>query len=463
MKAVRQESPGGKPVIESIPVPRPGKGQVLVRMHASPVNPSDLALLKGGYMERNYPFTPGLEGSGEVVESGGGILARLRVGKRVACSPEPKGDGTWAEYMVTSATRTSPLPKGTSPEQGSMMLVNPMTALVLMKIARQGHYAAVVNNAAASAMGKMLIRLARQNNMPLINIVRKEDQVRTLTEMGAGVVLNSADPAFVETLKQHCSRPGPILFLDAVGGDHAARLLEAATKGSRMICYARLSGDPLLIEPVALMQEGVTIEGFQLGNWLNTQSILSKLKLLGQVKKALPEVLSSPVHRTVPMEEVEQAIVGYRENMSAGKVILTMTVPLHTFPGVPLEYAEVLKSRGISHAMHLLDATDSGEDLEQLASETGIPVNRIEELRALCNLSEIPSVGPDMARLFYHAGFRSVKAVATVEETTMKEKLYAAGQAYPETAGLLKDEEMKRFRQQARAMNEHQKDKEQHL
>lgn len=327
MKTVRQESPGGKLIIGMVPVPQPGKGQVLVRMHAAPVNPSDLALLKGGYMERDYPFTPGLEGSGEVVGSGGGMVALMRVGKRVACTPDPKGDGTWAEYMVTAATRTAPIPKGISPEQGSMMLVNPMTAMALMKIAREGHHAAMVNNAAASALGKMLIRLARRHRMPLINIVRKEEQVRSLQEMGAGVVLNSGAPAFTEELRRHCTELRATLFLDAIGGEHTARLLEAAPYGSRVICYARLSGEPLRIDPGALIQEGKSLEGFQLGQWLETQSLFAKLRLLGQVKKALPDVLNSPIHHTMAMEQVEQAIAGYRQNMSAGKVILLLSDP----------------------------------------------------------------------------------------------------------------------------------------
>ncbi|MGW8314437.1 MAG: alcohol dehydrogenase catalytic domain-containing protein [Bacteroidales bacterium] len=327
MSAVRQESPGGKLILGSVPVPQPGKGQVLVKMHAAPVNPSDLALLKGGYMERNYPFTPGLEGSGEVVGTGGGMVARLRVGKRVACTPDPKGDGTWAEYMVTAATRTAPLPKGISPEQGSMMLVNPLTAMALMKIAREGHHAALVNNAAASALGKMLIRLARRHRIPLINIVRKEEQVTSLKEMGAGVVINSTGPGFAEELTRHCTELRATLFLDAVGGEHTARLLEAAPHGSRVICYARLSGEPLHIDPGVLIQEEKTLEGFLLGHWLDTQSLFAKLRLLGQVRKALPEMLSSPIHHTVAMEQVEQAIADYRENMSAGKVILLLSDP----------------------------------------------------------------------------------------------------------------------------------------
>ena len=111
MKAARQKVAGGPLSLEEVDVPRPGRGEVLIKMDSSPINPSDLALIAGGYLERNYPFTPGLEGSGRVVRSGGGILAGLRMGKRVACSPHAGGDGTWAEYMLTSAMSLLPFPK----------------------------------------------------------------------------------------------------------------------------------------------------------------------------------------------------------------------------------------------------------------------------------------------------------------------------------------------------------------
>ena len=89
MISVKIDRPGGRPVIESVPVPEPGPGEVLVKMAASPINPSDLAAIKAGYLVRSWPFTPGVEGSGTVVKAGRGVVPALRAGKRVACSPNP--------------------------------------------------------------------------------------------------------------------------------------------------------------------------------------------------------------------------------------------------------------------------------------------------------------------------------------------------------------------------------------
>jgi NADPH:quinone reductase-like Zn-dependent oxidoreductase len=322
MKAVRQKEAGGPLSLEEVDVPRPGRGEVLIKIDSSPVNPSDLALIAGGYLERNYPFTPGLEGSGTVVQSGGGILPGLRMGKRVACSPHSGGDGTWAEYLLTSVMSCAPLPQNISLEQGSMMLINPMTAMAFIHLARKGKHRAMVNNASASSLGKMLIRMCHREGIPLINIVRKEEQVETLLGLGATHILNSRSSTFESGLKQLAEQLGATLFLDAVTGTQSSILLRAAPAGSTLLIYARLSGEDMAIDPVDLIRDNKELLGFQLGNWLQKQSLPFKLRFLSRVKKHLAMELSSQIRHTLPLEQVEEALADYRKNMSEGKIIL---------------------------------------------------------------------------------------------------------------------------------------------
>ncbi|MEA3462995.1 MAG: zinc-binding dehydrogenase [Bacteroidota bacterium] len=322
MSALRQHEPGGALKIEQTKVPQPGPGEVLVKMDASPVNPSDLALLAGGYLKRSYPFTPGLEGSGTVVAAGSGLFPRLRLGKRVACSPRHGGDGTWAEFMRTSAMNVAPLPSGISSEQGSMMLVNPMTAMAFLQLAREGKHRAIINNAAASSLGKMLVRLTKRRGIPLINIVRKEEQLNTLKKLGAIHVLNSSSESFTEELKALAEELGATLILDAVTGSQTSILLDAAPRGSTLMAYARLSGDPIRTDPVNLIREQKNITGFQLGNWLNTKGLFFKIRFISKVKRALDDELSSHINRSYPLEQAEEAIAYYRDHMSDGKIIL---------------------------------------------------------------------------------------------------------------------------------------------
>src|SRR5512140_2529687 len=135
-------------------MPRPQVGQVLIRMAAAQINPSDLGALSGmSYSgKRQFPFTPGLEGSGTVIDAGAGFMPRLLNGRRVACSAMLAGDGTWAEYMVTSAQSCVPLNRNVSLEQGAMLLVNPLSAFAILEIAQLGKHRAMVSTAAASAL-----------------------------------------------------------------------------------------------------------------------------------------------------------------------------------------------------------------------------------------------------------------------------------------------------------------------
>jgi NADPH:quinone reductase-like Zn-dependent oxidoreductase len=327
MKSARVAEAGGKLYLETLPVPEPGPGQVLVKMEAAPVNPSDLASISRGYLVESWPMTPGLEGAGTVVKAGSGILPRLRLGKKVACSPPPGGQGTWAEYICVPAQRAFPLPAGLGTEKGSMMLVNPMTAVVLVNLARKEGHRAMVNTAAASALGKMLIRLSTAMGMPLINVVRSEAQAETLRKLGAGEVLNSQEEDFDKALALACANVKATLALDAISGEMSGRLLHALPEGGVLLNYARLSGDPMTIDPSDLIRTGKSVRGFQLGYWLKDRSLPSKLSVLRQVKKHMEDALSSPIARKVSLEDLQEGIRAYTQDMSAGKTLIIFDGP----------------------------------------------------------------------------------------------------------------------------------------
>jgi NADPH:quinone reductase len=325
MLAARQHEKNGILHVDTIDVPTPGPGEVLVRMEAAPINPSDLSMLQGTYNTKpNYPFVPGLEGCGVVVAVGSGLLPRLRLNQRVACSPMPGGHGTWAQYIVTKATRCIPLKKHVSQEQGATLLVNPMTALALMDVAKQGKHQAVVNNAAGSALGKMLIRLAIRFEIPLINVVRRNEQVQELQQFGGRYVLNSSLPNFDQTLKDLAHELNATLFLDAVGGAATSSFIQASPKGSAILLYANLSEEPFQVEPRRILQENKTITGFSLGNYTAQKSIFQLLSLTRQVQKYVGNELKTQVAANYSLAEINQALEQYKSHMSQGKVLIRM-------------------------------------------------------------------------------------------------------------------------------------------
>jgi len=328
MKAIIQNEEGGRLSVSEIPVPKPGKGEVLIKMIASPINPSDLAFLRGGYgPEKKFPVVPGFEGSGVVVASGGGFLPKLRMGKTVACASKPKKNGCWAEYMVTSAASCVPLPAGVSPEQGSMMFVNPMTALAFFDIHQlfskeMGKKVGIINTAAASALGQMIIKLANRKNIQLISVVRREEQIEMLKKAGAEYVLNSEAPGFEDSLKTLTTQLDVKLVFDAVGGKLSGKLFNAMPPGSRMFIYGKLSDDDSAFNPSGFISEEKQVHGFLLNHWLKNSGLLKKLKTINTVKKLLANDLGSPIHRQFSPEEISEAIETYKSNMSKGKILI---------------------------------------------------------------------------------------------------------------------------------------------
>ncbi|MBV8051143.1 MAG: zinc-binding dehydrogenase, partial [Acidobacteriaceae bacterium] len=284
MRAVQITAYDGKSEslsVVDLPVPRPGPGEVLVKVFASPVNPSDLMFLRGLYgFKKPLPAVPGFEGSGTVVDSGPGILGGFLKGKRVACAAadERITGGMWAEYLVTSAKLCIPLRKEVTLEQGAVMLVNPMTAWGLIEEARLGGHKAVVQTAAASALGRMIVRLGQRFSLPVINIVRRPEQVELLRKLGAEHVVNSEEGNFEARLRDLCHRLSATIGFDAVGGELSLRVLRAQPNGARLLVYGALSLTPCQVDPASLIFDSKRIEGFWLTSWLKKKSLMGQLR-----------------------------------------------------------------------------------------------------------------------------------------------------------------------------------------
>ena len=326
MTAVVLESYSGVEAlqVEKRPVPRPGKNEVLVKMEASPINPSDLMFIQGLYgFTKPAPTVPGFEGSGTVVAAGSGLAARYLMGKRVACASPMTGDGTWAEYMVTTTNSALPLKDTVTLEQGAMSIVNPLTAVALIMIAKQGGHKTIVSSAAASALGQMLIRLARSEGINVINIVRREEQVALLKKLGATIVLNSSDPEFEKHLKETCRQHKARLAFDAVAGPLAAQILNAMPKKGRLTIYGGLSLQESSINPISFIFEGKSIDGFWLTPWLAQNSFLKNLRIWRRAQNLMDGDLRTEIRARYSLENAQKAVADYQASMTGGKVLIT--------------------------------------------------------------------------------------------------------------------------------------------
>jgi NADPH:quinone reductase-like Zn-dependent oxidoreductase len=328
MRAVQLSAYDGRPESISVvemPVPRPGPGEVLVRVHASPLNPSDDLFIRGLYgFRKPLPTVPGFEGSGTVVEAGRGALARFLNGKRVACTAAAANidGGMWAQYAAVPAPFCVPLRKIVALDQGATMLINPLTAWALIDEARRGGHSAVVQTAAASSLGQMVIRLGRRFSISVINVVRRPEQITTLQNLGAEHVLSSNDPGFADNLRKLCHELGAGIGFDAVAGEMSATILRAQPRGSRLLVYGILSMTPSQIDPASLIFEDKRVEGFYLVEWLKHKNPLAQLLLARRIQTFLANDLKTDIQARLPLEDVARGLKQYASRMTGGKILL---------------------------------------------------------------------------------------------------------------------------------------------
>jgi len=322
MQAVRIDD-SGRLVKRVVALPRLRPGEVLVKISAAPVNPSDLARIaqvKGTGGQAAY--SPGIEGSGRVVACAGSLIGRLWMGRRVACSALHPTSGTWAGYLATPALHCVPLPEKVSDEQGAMMLVNPLTAVAFISLARQGKHRAIVNTAAASALGAMLNKLASREKLPLIHVVRNRGQMELLISRGYRYVLCSSDEGFDIALHDLCKQLNSKLILDAVGGNLTRRLMAAAPPRSDIVVYGNLSGEFPETDHRSLVTEGKKLSGFFLASWLQDGGMIRMVHCILQARKLLQNEISIPVQARFDLARADEAISTYLAGMGNGKVLL---------------------------------------------------------------------------------------------------------------------------------------------
>jgi NADPH2:quinone reductase len=332
MKAVRFNAPGDPDRVlyaDDVDVPEPGRGEVLVRMLAAPVNPSDLMYVRGHYtVPARCPTTPGFEGVGIVEASGGGLRGWLFRGKRVVVLN--RAGGNWAEKAIVPANQVIPVSSRLSMEQCATFFVNPATAWVMTQdVLRIPKGAWLVQSAAGSELGRMIIRLGKTQEFRTLNLVRRSEVAEDLKRMGADQTIVFRDGDDESTLqKQIQSVIGPdgVRFaVDAVGGHTGSAMVRSLGPGGRMLAYGTLSGQPLSFSPRSLMTVGSRLEGFWLGRFMEQASLPYKLKLVKRLTRLIQSgVLSSEISGSFALSQIHDAVRAAEDSRARGKTLLRM-------------------------------------------------------------------------------------------------------------------------------------------
>ncbi len=233
--------------LREVQFPEPGENEVLVKVEASPINPSDLGLLLGPADLTQAKFSgttalpevtapvpeallrqiaaragqslpAGNEGAGQVIAAGASEAAQNLMGKTVAIL----GGAMYAEYRVLKANQCLVMNEGVSASQGASCFVNPLTALGMVATMKEEGHSALLHTAAASNLGQMLVKICLKDQIPLVNVVRKADSVELLKSLGAEHVLNSSTDNFMESLIEALTQTNATIGFDATGGGKLA-------------------------------------------------------------------------------------------------------------------------------------------------------------------------------------------------------------------------------------------------
>jgi len=304
--------------LEDISVPELGEGEVLLKMLAAAIHPSDMGLINGSYGNlRDLPAVGGREGVGKVVAVGPKTEEKL-MGK--ICSL-PEDSGTWLEYSVANAEELILLPSLVPPEQLALGILNPLTAWRLLndfEYLRPDDW--IVQNAANSAVGASVIQFAKRLGVKVINLVRREELEKPLNELGAEHVLldDEEAPAAVRELT---GGDGCRLALNSVGGRSALRLAKSLSSGGVHVTFGAMTGEPVRFPTRNLIFGDVRFVGFWLDKWKRSRDLAALRNAAEEVLQplAMTEV-RHPVDSTFTLDQFHDALKRNAESRF-GKVL----------------------------------------------------------------------------------------------------------------------------------------------
>jgi len=297
----------------------PAAGEVVFDVLAFPINPADISFCRGTYRLRPpLPATPGAECVGRVAAVGSGV-SHVAPGDLVINLQREN----WAERRRVKAADVVAVPAAMDIRQAAMLRINPPTALLLLTdiVALQpGDW--VIQNVANSAVGRLVIRLARARGLRTMNVVRRDALFAELEALGAdGCAIDGPDLAAAVKAK---TGGAPIrLGLDAISGRATARLSSCLAEGGVVCNYGAMSGEDPVMPRSALTSGGQSLVGFILGRGLARRSLDEIRAMYADLsRQILAGTLSAPVEKVYPIEEIKAALAHAQRGQRSGKILV---------------------------------------------------------------------------------------------------------------------------------------------
>ena len=297
----------------------PGAGEVVFDVLAFPINPADISMCRGSYRLRpTLPATPGAECLGRVTTVGAGVT-HVRAGDLVINLQREN----WAQRRRVKGDDVIAVPAGIDVLQGAMLRINPPTALLLLTdivALKPGDW--IIQNVANSAVGRLVITLARARGIRTVNVVRRDALFAELTALGADACVVDG-PDLADAVKARTGGASIRLGLDAVSGLATARLSSCVGEGGVICNYGAMSGEDPVMARSALVGNGQSLVGFILGRGLATRSLAQVRAMYADLgEQVLKGVLTAPVERLYTIEEIKAALAHAQRGERSGKILV---------------------------------------------------------------------------------------------------------------------------------------------
>ncbi|CAG9316400.1 unnamed protein product [Blepharisma stoltei] len=308
--------------IDQVPIPDLKDDQILVRIEYAPINIIDLMQALGYYNRQPLPHFFGKEGSGTVVKTGNHPYARFLLGKRVSVDSNVPGFGTYADYLVAYASDAYPLRDSVTFEQAASLIVNPMTVAYMVEKLKQGNHTSALINAAASGIGKMLIKWCKLLNITTVNFVRRQDQADILASIGAEHIFNTSNDGWKESAKALTTQLGTKIGFDAISGSATQDMLDLLENDGIAYIYGALSGEPAHVSPMSLIGGDKTVKGLLLTTWLARMTNEKRVEVGYQIQDLIGSALKTDYISEVTIGEVKDALKQYAAKKTDSKFVV---------------------------------------------------------------------------------------------------------------------------------------------
>lgn len=303
-----------------LPKPQPGPGQVRMRMLRAPIHNHDLATIRGVYGYRpELPAVGGSEFVGVVDALGEGVTG-VPVGARASGS----GRAMWAEYVVMPAAAMVPIPDAISDDAASQLLAMPLSAVVLFDTLRLEPGMWIAQNAAGGAVGRILMQLAQESGVQLVNLVRSEGAAEALRQHGARHVIVTAGDDWQAQARALTGGKGFARIVDSVAGPQTLELQRLLAPFGQIIVFGGLSGSAIKLDPSLMISLECSVRGFWMSAWMQRAPQEERLRAMQRVfELALSGRLPLPVEAVYPLNDAASALRAAETPGRSGKVLFS--------------------------------------------------------------------------------------------------------------------------------------------